>query len=99
MGPMEEDLLVPWKSLTVFQNSLLDLASENSSKLILLFYYSLTFSFLIIRGRPCSFGTEILVRNQLIFFTDFGGGRVHVIDVTKRKVNNRLLDSLILRSH
>ena len=29
MGPMEEDLFVPWKSLTVFQNSLLDLASEN----------------------------------------------------------------------
>ena len=27
MGPMEEDLLVPWKSLTVFQNSLLDLNS------------------------------------------------------------------------
>ena len=39
------------------------------------------------------------MRNELIFVTDFGGSRVHVIDVRKRKVNNRLLNSLISRSH
>ncbi|XP_068696065.1 follistatin-related protein 4-like [Montipora foliosa] len=38
------------------------------------------------RGQKCSFGREILVRNELIFVTDFGGSRVHVIDVRKRKV-------------
>ena len=60
---------------------------------------SLTLSFFIIRGKTCSFGREILVRNELIFVTDMGGSRVHVIDVRKRKVNNRLLDSLISKSH
>ncbi|KAK2562392.1 Follistatin-related protein 5 [Acropora cervicornis] len=38
------------------------------------------------RGSYCFFGTEILVRNELIFFGDYGGSRVHVIDVRKRKV-------------
>ena len=38
------------------------------------------------------------MRNELIFFGDYGGSRVHVIDVRKRKVNNRLLDSLISKS-
>ncbi|XP_067034154.1 follistatin-related protein 4-like [Acropora muricata] len=38
------------------------------------------------RGDKCFFGREILVRNELIFVTDFPGSRVHVIDVRKRKV-------------
>ena len=39
------------------------------------------------------------MRNELIFVSDFGGSRVHVIDVRKRKVNNRLLDSLNSRPY
>ncbi|XP_067032288.1 follistatin-related protein 5-like [Acropora muricata] len=37
-------------------------------------------------GKNCSFGKEILVRNELIFVSDFGGSRVHIIDVRKRKI-------------
>ena len=35
----------------------------------------------------CSFGGEIVVRDELIFFSDSPGNRVHVIDVQKGKVN------------
>ena len=35
----------------------------------------------------CSFGYAVLVREELIFFSDMPGNRVHVIDVQKGKVN------------
>ena len=35
----------------------------------------------------CSFGYAVLVRDELIFFTDMPGNRVHVIDVQEGKVN------------
>ena len=35
----------------------------------------------------CSFGGEILVKDELIFFSDMSGNRVHVIDVQKQKVS------------
>jgi len=34
----------------------------------------------------CSFGGEISVKDELIFFSDMSGNRVHVIDVQKQKV-------------
>ena len=35
----------------------------------------------------CSFGYAVLVRDELILFTDMPGNRVHVIDVQKGKVS------------
>ena len=39
----------------------------------------------------CSFGGEIVVRDELIFFSDMPGNRVHVIDVKKGQVNISLV--------
>ena len=47
---------------------------------------SLTFSYFHDRNN-CSFGGEIAVKDELIFFSDMPGNRVHVIDVQKQKVS------------
>ena len=39
----------------------------------------------------CSFGKNIVVRDELIFFSDMPGNRVHVIDVQQQKVLNGFL--------
>ena len=46
--------------------------------------------FLFIRNK-CSFGKNIVVRDELIFFSDMPGNRVHVIDVQQQKVLNGFL--------
>ena len=43
--------------------------------------------FFFIRDK-CSFGKNIVVRDELIFFSDMPGNRVHVIDVQQQKVLN-----------
>ena len=47
-------------------------------------YMVLIFDF---NRNKCSFGYAVLVRDELIFFTDMPGNRVHVIDVQKGEVN------------
>ena len=39
----------------------------------------------------CSFGKNTVVRDELIFFSDMPGNRVHVIDVQQQKVLNGFL--------
>ena len=51
--------------------------------LLLLFFF-------FIRDK-CSFGKNIVVRDELIFFSDMPGNRVHVIDVQQQKVLNGFL--------
>ena len=46
--------------------------------------------FFFIRDK-CSFGKNIVVRDELIFFSDMPGNRVHVIDVQQQKVLNGFL--------
>ena len=46
--------------------------------------------FFLIRDK-CSFGKNIVVRDELIFFSDMPGNRVHVIDVQQQKVLNGFL--------
>ena len=46
--------------------------------------------FFFIRNK-CSFGKNTVVRDELIFFSDMPGNRVHVIDVQQQKVLNGFL--------
>ena len=58
--------------------------------LITMWIVTLLLLFFFIRNK-CSFGKNTVVRDELIFFSDMPGNRVHVIDVQQQKVLNGFL--------
>lgn len=46
-----------------------------------------TYILICLNRNNCSFGGEISVKDELVFFSDSPGNRVHVIDVQKQQVS------------